>query len=342
MRYPFGQHKPASSPRILRVGILMPDSHEARPLLSIVIPIYQSESTIGELVREISALKVDGGLEIILVNDGSPDASGSVCRDLMKIISVPITLIEHARNFGEHNAVMTGYRYARGSYVVTMDDDLQNPPAAAVGLYDYARNGGWDVVYARYKTKQHERWRNAGSYFANAVADSLLPKPKGMYLASFRCISSFVVAEIIKYNGPFPYIDGMISQTTNNISTFEVEHLPRHNGTSGYTLPRLIDLLLNMATGFSLAPLRISVFSGVALIIFGIISVISILAFGIIRSPDQIAIVGLLGVIFIGSGAQMVFLGVVGEYVGRTLLQSAGKPQAVVRSVEVSNFGPEG
>jgi undecaprenyl-phosphate 4-deoxy-4-formamido-L-arabinose transferase len=320
----------------------MLNPHETGPLLSIVIPVYNSESTIGELVHELSALKPEGGLEIILVDDGSPDSSGSVCRNLIKMASVPITLIEHARNFGEHNAVMSGFRHARGSYIVTMDDDLQNPPAAVVQLYDHARNGAWDVVYSRYAAKQHQRWRNVGSYFANSVADALLPKPRGLYLSSFRCLSSFVVAEIIKYNGPFPYVDGIIMQTTNKISSLEVEHLPRVNGKSSYTIPRLAGLWLRMVTGFSLVPLRIATATGAAMMILGLISILSVLALGPLPYPGQFAITGLLGVILVVGGTQSIFLGVVGEYVGRTLLLSTGKPQAVVRSVEVSNFGPQG
>jgi undecaprenyl-phosphate 4-deoxy-4-formamido-L-arabinose transferase len=319
----------------------MSDSRDTSPLLSIVIPVYKSENTIGKLVRELSALEVEGALEIILVNDGSPDASGSVCRELMKLVSVPITLIEHARNFGEHNAVMSGLRHARGSYVVTMDDDLQNPTKAVVELYDYARSGGWDVVYSRYKIKKHSLWRNAGSYFANSVADVLLSKPKGIYLSSFRCISAFVVSEIAKYNGPFPYVDGIIMQITNKISALEVEHFPRDNGNSGYTLSRLIGLWLNMATGFSLAPLRMATAAGAAMIALGCVAILGVLGFGILGYPGAFPMAVWLGAILLACGAQLIFLGVVGEYVGRTLLLSAGKPQAIIRSVEVSNFGPQ-
>ena len=107
--------------------------------------------------------------------------------------TVPLTYIEHARNYGEHNAVMTGLRHARGPLVITMDDDLQNPPEEVVRLYDHARLGDWDVVYTRYAAKQHAGWRNLGSRFANAVADRLLDKPKGLYLSSFRCMSALVV-----------------------------------------------------------------------------------------------------------------------------------------------------
>jgi glycosyltransferase involved in cell wall biosynthesis len=115
---------------------------------------------------------------------------------------VPLVYVEHARNFGEHNAVMTGLRRARGRYVITMDDDLQNPPEEVLHLYDHARLGGWDVVYTRYAEKKHEGWRNLGSRFANWVADQLMDKPKGLYLSSFRCMSALVVHEVAEIHRP--------------------------------------------------------------------------------------------------------------------------------------------
>ena len=235
-------------PRRSRVGIG----------LSIVIPVYRGAATIGRLVEALSALHPVGGLEIVLVNDGSPDNSGEVCQELVRRATVPLTYVEHARNFGEHNAVMTGLRHARGAYVITMDDDLQNPPEEVIRLYDHARLGNWDVVYTRYAVKQHAGWRNLGSRFANAVADRLLDKPKGLYLSSFRCMSAFVVRSVTRYQGPYPYVDGLIMQVTQRIDSIEVRHLPRVEGRSNYNLARLVRLWLNLATSFSLAPLRLA------------------------------------------------------------------------------------
>ena len=166
----------------------------------------------------------------MLVNDGSPDNSGDVCKMLVQSATVPLTYIEHARNFGEHNAVMTGLRHARGAYVITMDDDLQNPPEEVIRLYDHARLGNWDVVYTRYGVKQHAGWRNLGSRFANAVADRLLDKPKGLYLSSFRCMSAFVVQAVTRYQGPYPYVDGLIMQVTQRIDSIEVAPPAAHRG----------------------------------------------------------------------------------------------------------------
>src|ERR1700733_2652399 len=110
--------------------------------LTIVVPVYRGATTVGRLVDALSDLEPAGGLEIVLVNDGSPDNSGDACRSLLSAARVPLLYVEHARNYGEHNAVMTGLRHARGDFVITMDDELQNPPEEVVRLYDHARLGG--------------------------------------------------------------------------------------------------------------------------------------------------------------------------------------------------------
>lgn len=300
--------------------------------LSIVVPVYRGASTIGRLVEAVSQLKPAGGIEIILVNDGSPDESGDVCRRLAETATVPLTYIEHARNFGEHNAVMTGLRHARGAYVINMDDDLQNPPEELIRLYDHARLGGWDVVYTRYAKKEHEGWRNLGSRFANKVADSLLDKPKGLYLSSFRCMSAMVVREVTKYSGPYPYIDGLIMQVTQRISSIEVAHYARADGVSNYNMRRLVRLWLNLATNFSVLPLRLAIFAGVAMGMLGfLVAIIVIVEALFFETPSGWASSMMLMLLI--AGVQFTILGVIGEYVGRAFLSANGKPQGVVREV---------
>ncbi|MXP62394.1 glycosyltransferase [Roseomonas sp. M0104] len=311
---------------------LSPPEPAAAIGLSIVVPVYRGADTVGQLVAALSALKPAGGLEIVLVNDGSPDNSGEVCRALAASASVPLTYVEHARNFGEHNAVMTGLRHVRGRYVITMDDDLQNPPEEVVRLYDHARLGGWDVVYTRYGEKKHEPWRNLGSRFANWVADQLMDKPKGLYLSSFRCMSALVAREVARYAGPYPYVDGLIMQVTQRIDSIEVMHLARAQGRSNYTLRRLIRLWLNLATNFSLLPLRLAMFAGVGMGVLGMVGA----AFTIIEALTQDTPSGwasMMTMMLLLAGVQFLILGVLGEYVGRAFLSANGKPQGVVREV---------
>ena len=307
----------------------MPDA-PAPVGLSIVVPVYRGAATVGLLVEALSALRPEGGLEIVLVNDGSPDNSGEVCRALQQSATVPLTYIEHARNFGEHNAVMTGLRHARGSYVITMDDDLQNPPEEVIKLYDHARKGGWDVVYTRYAVKEHEGWRNLGSRFANKVADLLLDKPKGLYLSSFRCMSAMAVREVAKYRGPYPYVDGLLMQVTQRLDSIEVKHLPRAEGRSNYTIKRLVLLWLNLATNFSVLPLRLAILAGVLMGFLGILGALLVIIEALIGvTPSGWA--SMMTVTLLIAGGQFLILGVLGEYVGRAFLSANGKPQGVVR-----------
>lgn len=317
-----------------------PAGQERQPVgLSIVVPVYRGEGSVGRLVAALSALEPEGGIEIVLVNDGSPDASGRVCRELQRNASVPITYIEHARNFGEHNAVMTGLRHVRGAYVITMDDDLQNPPEEVLKLYDHTRLGGWDVVYTRYARKQHAPWRNIGSRFANRVADLLLDKPRGLYLSSFRCMSAFTVAQIVRYGGPYPYIDGLIFQATRRVDSIEVRHLARAEGQSNYNLRRLISLWLNIVTSFSVQPLRLAMVAGAVMGVLGVGGAVAVIIEGLI-SDSTSGWASLMSAFLLLTSVQFLILGVLGEYVGRAFLSANGKPQGVVR--EVISVAPGG
>jgi undecaprenyl-phosphate 4-deoxy-4-formamido-L-arabinose transferase len=300
--------------------------------LSIVVPVYNGAQTVGILVQALAALEIPGGHEIVLVVDGSPDDSLAVCRRLSAEHALPITVVNHSRNYGEHNAVMTGLRHAGGAYMITMDDDLQNPPEEVKRLYEHARDHGYDVVYTHYATKQHARWRNLGSSFHNRVADFLLDKPKGLYLSSFRCISAFVAGEIVRNDGPFPYVDGLILQTTKSIGRLQVNHLPRAEGRSNYTLRRLLRLWLSMALNFSVMPLRVATLFGLVMSVLGFLGLIEVVVEALLgETPSGWG--STLVIVLLFSGAQLLMLGVAGEYLGRMFLTINKRPQAIVRDV---------
>jgi glycosyltransferase involved in cell wall biosynthesis len=307
----------------------------AKPALSIVIPVYNGALTIPALMSALEALEIPGGHEIVLVNDGSEDHSWEVCRALLATALVPLTLVNLSRNFGEHNAVMAGLSRARGAHIITMDDDLQNPPAEVLRVLTYAQRTGKDVIYTYYATKEHSLWRNLGSRFANWCADRLLDKPKGFYLSSFRCLNAFVVEQLLRYSGPFPYVDGLILQCTRSIDRLPVQHLPRMQGRSNYTLRRLVRLWLNILVNFSVLPLRLATVLGFfmsAAGLFGTVWAIGEALFS--KTPRGWA--SLAVAVLLLSGVQLIVLGLIGEYLGRVYLTANGKPQWVAREVMCS------
>jgi len=313
----------------------VPDTASTAPpqlALTIVIPVYNGATSIAELVAALEQLRIDGGHEIVLVNDGSPDDSLRVCRALVERARVPITLVNLSRNYGEHNAVMAGLRHARGAHVITMDDDLQNPPEEVERLLAFAQQSGHEVIYTHYDEKQHAAWRNLGSRFTNWVAGFVLDKPKGFYLSSFRCMSAFVAREISRYDGPFPYVDGLILQVTQDIDRLLVHHLPRAVGRSNYTMRRLLRLWLSMFVNFSVMPLRISTLTGFALSMVGTIGSLVAVTEALFFSPPA-GWASLMAAVLLLSGVQLVILGIVGEYLGRLYLTANRKPQSVVKSV---------
>lgn len=301
--------------------------------LSFVIPLYRSAETIGSVVREIEGLRVEGGHEIVLVNDGSGDRTGEVCRALVKDAKVPITLVEHARNYGEHNAVLTGWRHARGAHIVNLDDDGQNPPAEAVRLWQYARESGLDVVFGHYAEKQHSAWRNFGSWFTNRMTDWALDKPAGFYLSSFRCVTAFVAREVAAHTGPYPYVDGLILQVTQRIGSIEVKHEARKAGQSSYTLRRLVRLWLSAWVNFSVLPLRVATVLGFIMASVGLGALVWVGWLWWNDKGPEYGFGWLMAALLIFSGTQLVLLGLIGEYLGRMFLTVNQRPQSVVREV---------
>ncbi|QJB58046.1 glycosyltransferase family 2 protein [Pseudodesulfovibrio sp. zrk46] len=300
--------------------------------ISIVIPVYNSEKTIRPLVDRLVNI-LPAPLEIVLVNDGSKDASDEVCRKAQVAHPSVVTYVELSKNYGEHCAVMAGLNQSTGDYVVIMDDDFQNPPEEALKLVDAAQKGGHDVVYSYYNEKKHHFFRNLGSKFNGAVATLLLKKPKDLYLSSFKCINRFLVNEIIKYDGPYPYVDGLIFRITDKYGVVEVQHDARHTGESNYTLTKLVRLWMNMFFNFSLLPLRVATMLGAGLSGFALLYMVWISICKLFRPELPPGWSETVVLIALFSGAQLIMLGLLGEYVGRIFLSQNKTPQFCIRKV---------
>lgn len=314
------------------------------PKISIVIPVYNAEQTITNLVEELVAnLSVLCPLEIVLVNDHSRDSSEEVCIALFRKYPTIVRFFSLAKNVGEHNAVMAGLNNISGDYAVIMDDDFQNPIQEVRRLIEFATQTEYDVVYTYYEKKEHSLFRNLGSLFNDRVANIMLGKPKYLYLSSFKIIKKTLVDEIIKYDLPFPYIDGLILRSTENIGKFKVKHDARKTGKSGYTLSKLISLWLNMFINFSILPLRLAtilgfVFAGLGFIL-GILAIVER-----ITNPDLPQGYTFLFVfIAVISGVQLISVGILGEYIGRFFLSHNKQPQYIIKSAyrETTVLGDE-
>ena len=173
-----------------------------------------------------------------------------------------VTLVQLSRNFGEHNAVFSGLCHSTGQHVAVLDDDGQNPPEEISRMLAELKRTDSDVVYGHYIIKQHSPLRNLGSRFNNQIATAMLGKPNDLYLSSFKVMNRFLVDEITKYTGPFPYIDGLIYRTTRRISQIPVEHRANPHGPSRYNFRALVRLGLNVLLNFSIKPLRLAVYAG--------------------------------------------------------------------------------
>jgi len=302
------------------------------PEFSFVIPLYHTGDGLHALLLAFRQLAIDESWELVLVDDGSTDCTFDKARQLTRHFPAPVTLVELARNYGEHAAVLEGCRRASGKFIVTLDDDLQNPIDEAVRLLQHLRQSAAEVVYARYSAKRHSPLRNLGSRLVNHCATLLLGKPHDLYLSSFRAMRRELVERIITYCGPYPYIDGLILGATRRISTLEVRHEARTHGRSGYTWRGLIRLSLSLLFDFSIMPLRLASILGAALCLTGGVALIMVLLEMLTQGARQPGWGSLMAALAIFSGAQLLMLGIIGEYVGRAFLTVSGKPQSIVRT----------
>ena len=302
--------------------------------LSIVVPVYNSASTLGSLLERLTQTiaAITQSYEIILVDDGSRDDSWAAIQNLRVNYSEHLVAIQLMRNYGQHNALMCGLGVARGEFVVTMDDDLQNPPEEIPKLLAHIKQHDLDLVYGCPSKRNHAAWRNLGStivwhFYRTVFRNPVTPTP-------FRIMRQQMAQSVMFYDLNFTYLDGLLAWCTSRIAGIEVEHVARAQGRSGYSLGKLLGLALNLYTNFSLIPLQIV--SGVGFVtatsgfLVGLFYLVQFFA-------SNIAVPGfastIIAVLILG-GAQLLALGVIGEYLGRLHLNVNRKPQYVIRHLD--------
>lgn len=301
-------------------------------LVSFVIPCYRSAQTIGGVVEEIdTTMKGLSGYEyeIVLVNDASPDDTFEVIRALCAKRK-DICGVNLARNFGQHAALMAGFRHTRGDVVICLDDDGQTPADEAGKLLARLEEG-YDVVYAKYAHKQHSIFRNFGSKVNELMTRVMLGKPKELYISSYFAMKKFVAQEMIRYENPYPYVIGLVLRTTKKIANVEVTHREREIGTSGYTMGKLLGLWFNGFTAFSIKPLRIATVIGVAAACGGFVYGIYTIIKKFLNPAVPVGFSALMASFVFFCGLILLMLGLIGEYIGRMYISMNNSPQYVIR-----------
>ncbi len=304
-------------------------------MYSIVIPCYKSSHTIRQVVELTAEKMTEIGrtpFEFVLVDDYSPDGGETVCElraladdyDFVKVV-------ELAMNSGQHNAIMAGLNYAEGDVLIGMDDDMQTHPSQLPILFEEF-DKGFDIVYGYYPEKKHSGFRNFGSWVNYMSVRILIGKPKDMKTSSFWIIRGFVRNYIIQYKSRYTHLQGLFLRTTRNISCVPIKHFDRAYGTSGYTLKKLLGLWSNIM-GYSIVPLRIATRFGAVIAAAGLIGAIVVFIRKLMLPSTAVGWSSMMCAIFFFSGVIMMFLGLIGEYIGRMFLTMSNNPQFVVRNI---------
>lgn len=298
--------------------------------ISFVIPCYYSQDTVSDVVKDIfKEFPTDSyETEVVLVNDGSKDNTFNVLKSLADQDSRVIA-INLSRNFGQDGATMCGITAATGDYIVVLDDDGQNPPCEAHKLLDEIEKG-YDIVFAKYHEKKDTLFKKFGHNLNGYIAKTMIGKPKNIELNSYFVITSFVRDQMIRYQGAYPYIWGLMLRATDNMSNVYVEHKAREVGESTYTLKKLIGLWFDGVISFSIKPLRITSVLGFLATLIGLVLAICIVIDTILYG-DVEGWTSLIATILLIGGIQMLMLGMLGEYVGRNFLNNNNSPQYIVR-----------
>ena len=302
--------------------------------ISFIIPCYRSEKTVMDVVNQIEWImrkRTEYAYEILLVNDGSPDNVWSVIKELCGSHRF-IQGINLSQNFGQHSALMAGYAVCSGDYVVTMDDDGQTPATETFLLLDKLLEG-YDVVYGKYAERKDSLFRKMGTGVNNYMLETVIGKPKDIHLTSFFIARKYIINEICRYRNPYPYIWGLIVRTTKNIANVTISHADRVEGSSGYTLKKLLGLWMNGFTAFSVKPLRIATLFGVIVSFFGMLLALYTIIDKLLHPEIAAGYSSLMVAIMIVGGVIMLLLGMIGEYLGRIYICLNSSPQYVVKEI---------
>jgi glycosyltransferase involved in cell wall biosynthesis len=301
-----------------------------------VIPVYNSRDSLEELSdRLVQTLSViDKSYRLIFVNDASSDDSFSVLKSIKAKYSKNITLINLAKNCGQQHALMCGFNFCNAEFVVTIDDDLQNPPEELPILLSKIEMGA-DAVYAKYDDKKDLWYKNLGSIFIRKLNNRIFGENKTLVFSSYRIMRRSLVEEIRRSSTHYPYISGLIRSVTSNIENVDIRHHKRKYGKSNYSLPKLIELSFNLLVNYSSLPLKITSYIGLAFSLFSFIVGVFFLFKQIIIGQAPAGWTSLIVLVSFNNSLLMVLLYFFGEYISRILKElSFGRTYRISEVIE--------
>jgi glycosyltransferase involved in cell wall biosynthesis len=305
----------------------------AAPLsISVVIPVYNSEHSLAEVISRIQpVLKAHASaFEVVLVNDASRDESWAVVRKLSEEYRW-VRGLSLMRNYGQHNALLCGIREARYELIVTMDDDLQNPPEEIPAMLERASEG-WDVVYGVPQRERHGLFRDAASQLTKLILQKAMGAEVAKNVGAFRVFRTQLRKGFERFDGPLVNIDVLLTWSTTRFSSLRVRHDSRRRGVSNYTFRMLVVHAMNMVTGFSTLPLQVASFIGFGCTLFGLALLASVLVRYWIYGAVVPGFAFMASCMALFSGAQLFGLGVIGEYLARIHLKVLNRPSYIVRA----------
>jgi glycosyltransferase involved in cell wall biosynthesis len=305
-----------------------------KTLFSVVVPVYNSEGSLRVLYARLKNVfhSLNSDWELILVNDASADNSWKVMRELAKE-DAGIIAINLSNNFGQHNALMCGFSYANGDYIITMDDDLQHPPEEIPKLIKTAIDGDYGVVYGQYLAQQYGWFRALCSNWIHGMISGITGS--GYKTTSFRIIKNSVVKKMVGFGQHNIMIDVLIRDIVNKseVGHCAVEHQSREIGKSNYSFRKLLKHTVNMIFNYTLWPLRFAAVSG---FVFSFISILLgtyyFVAYIFYGAPVR-GWTSLMVAVAFFSGVTLFVLGIIGEYMGRIFLNINHKPQYIIKEI---------
>ena len=302
-------------------------------IYSVVIPVYNSEAIVEETIDRTTNFfdQHDLRYELILINDGSWDDSWKIISE--KARRLPhVTAINLLKNYGQHNANMCGFKHTRGDFVITMDDDLQNPPEEIEKMIRKI-NEGYDLVIGRFKQIQHAGYRRIGSKLIGLVNRKIFQTPEGIVLTNFRIMRRHVVDRVCDYKTSYPYVPGLVLWFSQDIVNILVEHHPRRAGKSNYSLMTILKLVSTILFNYSSFPLKSVAFGGIIVSILSMLLGVGYIVSNLVAGTNVQGWTTIVVLLSFFNGISLLVISMIGEYLVRLLNQSSSSESFHIKEV---------